>query len=144
VEQRIRFRGWLGAHELAQEFADASIVALPSLWPEPFGIVGIEGFAAGRPAVASMTGGITDWLEPGVSGLGVPAGKVGELAGALAGLLEDPARQREMGLAGRDSLRGRFSLERHVGAICEAYGAARVAWELARGASPRASVRSAA
>ncbi len=59
---------------LAQEFADASIVAVPSVWPEPFGIVGIEGFAAGRPAVASRIGGIGDWLDDGVSGLMVLAG----------------------------------------------------------------------
>ncbi len=36
---------------------------VPSVWPEPFGIIGIEGFAAGRPAVASGTGGIGDWLR---------------------------------------------------------------------------------
>ena len=51
VDERVRFRGWLAPEELAREFADASVVVIPSLWPEPFGLVGIEGFAAGRPAV---------------------------------------------------------------------------------------------
>src|SRR5205085_2054785 len=53
LQQRVRFTGWLSADDLAEELAQASIVALPSVWPEPFGIVGIEGFAAGRPAVAT-------------------------------------------------------------------------------------------
>ena len=46
----------LGPDELARHIADASALAVPSLWPEPFGIVGIEAFAACRPAVASATG----------------------------------------------------------------------------------------
>jgi glycosyltransferase involved in cell wall biosynthesis len=63
VLERVRFKGWLGADELAQELADASVVAIPSVWPEPFGLVGIEALAAGRPVVASSTGGITDWRQ---------------------------------------------------------------------------------
>ena len=53
---------------------------MPSLWPEPFGLVGIEALAAGRPVVASATGGIGDWLEDGVGGLMVPPGDPGALA----------------------------------------------------------------
>ncbi len=49
LEQRVRFTGWLDAEDLAQELADASVVVVPSLWPEPFGLVGIEALAAGRP-----------------------------------------------------------------------------------------------
>jgi len=128
VEERIEFAGWLEPDALAQEFADASIVAVPSLWPEPFGIVGIEGFAAGRPAVASRTGGIGDWLKDGVSGLMVAPGDPGALAGALNELLADPERRDRMGAAGEATLRSRFTLEHHLAAITEAYTAAREAW----------------
>lgn len=135
LEHRVEFRGWLAPRELAQEFADASVVAVPSLWPEPFGIVGIEGFAAGRPAVASDTGGVRDWLEHGVSGLAVPAGDAAALARALGELLDDPARRDRMGAAGKATVESRFSAERHLAAIGEAYDAARAHWESERSSS---------
>ncbi|MCW3017719.1 MAG: hypothetical protein JWN10_27, partial [Solirubrobacterales bacterium] len=87
VGDRVSFRGWLAADGLAAELAQASVVAIPSLWPEPFGLVGIETFALGRPVVASATGGIGDWLEDGVSGLLVAPGDSAALAAALNELL---------------------------------------------------------
>jgi glycosyltransferase involved in cell wall biosynthesis len=129
VERRVHFRGWLDPEQLARELANTSVVAIPSLWPEPFGLVGIEALAAGRPVVASLTGGIPDWLEDGVTGVGVQPGDVRGLARALAALLADPQRQRAIGAAGREVVAARFSPERHVGALLEAYRAARASWE---------------
>lgn len=128
VEERVEFAGWLDPEAIAREFADAALVAVPSLWPEPFGIVGIEGFAAGCAAVASRTGGIGDWLDDGVSGLMVPAGDARALARALNELLADPDRRRGMAAAGRATLQARFTPEHHLAAITEAYAGAREAW----------------
>ena len=132
LEDRVRFKGWLDPDGLAQEFAEASIVVVPSLWPEPFGIVGIEAFAAGRPVIATDTGGIGDWLQDGVSGLLVAPGDAAALAAALGELLDDPQRQRIMGAAGKATVAAKFSLEHHLAAISEAYGAARASWESTR------------
>jgi glycosyltransferase involved in cell wall biosynthesis len=129
LEDRARFTGWLGPGDLAHELAEASVVAVPSVWPEPFGLVGIEGFEAGRPAVATATGGIGEWLQDGVSGLMVPPGDAGALAEALAQLLEDPDRQRCMGAAGREHTRLHFSAERHLQALLESYARARELFE---------------
>jgi glycosyltransferase involved in cell wall biosynthesis len=128
VERRVHFRGWMDADRLADEVAGASVLAVPSLWPEPFGIVGIEAFAAGRPAVGSATGGIVDWLEDGVSGTTVPPGDVGALARALARLLDDPQLRRTMGRAGKALVAERFSAERHVAEITHAYRRALDGW----------------
>jgi glycosyltransferase involved in cell wall biosynthesis len=137
VQRRVDFRGWIGARELAGELANASVVAVPSLWPEPFGLVGIEALAAGRPVVASATGGIGDWLQDGVTGLSVRPGDPGELASALEELLGDPARQHALGLAGRRLVADRFSPERHLAALTDAYRRARARWESERGAGRR-------
>ena len=128
MDGRVMFKGWLGPEQLARELADASIVVVPSLWPEPFGLVGIEALAAGRPVIASATGGIADWLDDGVSGLCVTPGDVDALAHALNELLADPQRQRTMGLAGRESVNLRFSPERHLAGILDAYANARATW----------------
>ncbi len=129
VDGRVELTGWLAPDALAVQLAEASVVALPALWPEPFGLVGIEAHQAGRPVVASATGGVRDWLHDGVDGLLVPPGDVRALAGALSELLDDPERQARMGAAGRESVAARFTPERHVAALDEAYRAARRAWE---------------
>jgi glycosyltransferase involved in cell wall biosynthesis len=129
VAQRVSFAGWLGPEQLARELAEASVVAIPSLWPEPFGLVGIEALAAGRPVVASATGGVEDWLEDGRSGLCVQPGDVGALARALSELLSDPERQRTMGEAGRATVGERFTEQRHIAALLDAYAAARETWQ---------------
>lgn len=129
IEQRVTFKGWLDPQALAQELADASVVVVPSLWPEPFGLVGIEALAAGRPVVASATGGIPDWLEHGVSGLLVQPGDPVALARALNELLADTDWQRAMGAAGREAVAQRFTPDHHVAALLDGYREAREHWE---------------
>lgn len=136
VERRVSFKGWLSAEQLMEEFANASVVVVPSLWPEPFGLVGIEALATGRPVIASATGGIEDWLDDGVSGLCVKPGDSHALAQALNELLADPDRQRAMGAAGRDAVKARFSPERHVTALLEAYSNAHATWSAERCGEP--------
>jgi glycosyltransferase involved in cell wall biosynthesis len=139
LEQRVRFTGWLGPQELAVELLGACVAVVPSVWPEPFGIVGIEAHAAGKPVIASATGGIGDWLEDGVSGVLVPAGDPRALARALNALLGDPERRRAMGRAGKRSVAARFSAERHLQALQQAYAAALCA----RGSGRPAAITSA-
>jgi glycosyltransferase involved in cell wall biosynthesis len=133
VGDRVSFAGWLEPQQLARALAEASVVAIPSLWPEPFGLVGIEAFAAGRPVVASDTGGVEDWLDPGRTGLSVPAGDANALARALSELLDDPQRQQSMGAAGRLTVERRFTERHHVTALLGAYDAARRRWERSGG-----------
>jgi glycosyltransferase involved in cell wall biosynthesis len=144
VGERVRFTGWLAPAQLARELAEASVVAMPSLWPEPFGLVGIEAHAAGRPVVASATGGVRDWLKDGVNGLLVEPGDPRALAAALEQLLADPARQREMGEAGRALVAARFTPELHVAALAQAYATARASWESTRDGDSAGSATSTA
>ncbi len=129
VADRVAFPGWLPPEELARELAEASVVVVPSLWPEPFGIVGIEALAAGRPVVASATGGIEDWLRADVSGLLFRPGDHRDLARGLGELLDDPERQARMGQAGALDVAERFTPQRHVEALMGAYAGAREAWD---------------
>jgi len=132
VLERFSFRGWLQGDEFAAQLAASTLVAIPSKWPEPFGLVGIEALAAGRPAVASDGGGIVDWLQDGVNGLLVPPGDVGALAAAIGELVADPQRCAQMGAAGHRMVAERFSPEQHVTQLMVAYRQARLNWETAQ------------
>lgn len=74
---------------------------VPSIWPEPFGIVAIEAMACGRPVVASRTGGLPDVVVDGESGILVPPGDAEALATALQRLIDDRPLLERMGTAAR-------------------------------------------
>ncbi|HUN71546.1 MAG TPA: glycosyltransferase family 4 protein [Steroidobacteraceae bacterium] len=94
------------------------VLAVPSLYPEPFGRVSVEAQATATPVVCSLVGGLPETFDAGSTGLGVAPGDAEALAGALLALSRDPERRRRMGAAGRDFACARFSLER-IGADFE-------------------------
>ncbi len=114
IAERVEFLGWLPPAQVEDVMDRASVVAIPSIWPEGFGIVGIEAMAHGRPVVAFDVGGIREWLRHEETGLLVPPDDIRSLAEALAGLLGNPDRARRMGEAGRKAAEGRFRPEHHV------------------------------
>ena len=87
------FPGWVNAEDRHLWLTRASIAALPSTWPEPFGLVGLEAAAAGVATIAFNVGGISEWLQDGVNGVAVPAPPSAEaFSAALTGVLSDRAR----------------------------------------------------
>ena len=73
---------------------------VPSLWPEPFGIVIIEAMAASKPVIASSVGGIPEIISDGREGLLIAPGDAGALRSAMSRLLGDAGLREKMGLAG--------------------------------------------
>jgi glycosyltransferase involved in cell wall biosynthesis len=97
----IRLHGLLGAEALAELYRDCDVVALPTLWSEPFGRVPLEAGAATRPVVAYAAGGLAETVIDGVTGRLAPIGDRAAFIEALAELAGDPARARLMGAAAR-------------------------------------------
>lgn len=112
--ERVFFTGWLGGQTLEALYARAALVVFPSVWNEPFGLVGIEAMAHGLPVVAFRVGGVPEWLEDGVNGLAVSRGDTDAMAAAIDALLGDPARAQGLGQAGIATVRTRLTRERHV------------------------------
>jgi len=97
---RVRAQGVVEDAERVRLLHSADLVCAPSLRGESFGIVLVEGMAAGRPVVASAIPGYVDVL-PEDCGRLVPPGDAPALARALAGLLADAPLRLRMGEAGR-------------------------------------------
>jgi glycosyltransferase involved in cell wall biosynthesis len=94
----IEMTGWVEAEDRARVYGRGLLVAVPSLWPEPFGLVGLDAASLGRPAVAFDVGGIKEWLTDGVNGrLVTPSAGDEGLARAIVSLLDDPAERERMG-----------------------------------------------
>ncbi len=88
---RVRFLGEIPPREMDVWYGRARIVLFPVLRHEPFGLVGIEALAHGRPVVAFGGGGADEWLADGESALRVDAREAAPYADAIARLLGDPA-----------------------------------------------------
>jgi glycogen(starch) synthase len=56
---------------------------------QPFGMVALEAAAAGAPIAVAQTGGLTEIVEPGVTGMTFPAKDPDSLADAVSTLLAD-------------------------------------------------------
>jgi glycogen synthase len=99
---------WLGAlphEEVLPLFRSARAVIIPSLWADPCPTVVLEAMAAGRPVVASASGGILDMVVDGVTGRLVEPGDASALATAITSVLSDPQQAQAFGVAGRDRAR---------------------------------------
>jgi glycosyltransferase involved in cell wall biosynthesis len=74
----------------ADRIGDAWAVVAPSIFQEPFGLVGVEAIVRGIPVIATNGGGFRETVEPGVSGLLVPHGDHEALADAMLEVAADP------------------------------------------------------
>jgi len=109
------FPGWVSPEQKLNLLRQSDLLAIPSLWPEPFGLVGIEAGSFGVPAVGYSVGGIPDWLIPGRSGELAPGQPptVHGLADAIVRALADTGHYRKLCMGAWEVARS-FSLERHL------------------------------
>ena len=76
----------------------ATVVVVPSLVDEAFGLVTIEAFAFGKPVIASNIGGLPELIQHGETGWLVEAGNVQRLAEQLQFVAKfDPILLKKMG-----------------------------------------------
>lgn len=81
----------------------------------------MESMDAGVPVVATRVGGTPDLIEDGVQGVLVPPRDPAALAAAIAGLLDDPERRREMGERARERRSSEFDIEVSAARFGELY-----------------------
>jgi starch synthase len=109
--------------EAIQLYSHCAVFCCPSVY-EPFGIINLEAMACRAPVVASATGGILEVVVEGETGHLVPftadpvttfpadpAQFARDLASGITDLLDDPAKAKRMGEAGRRRVEAQFAWE---------------------------------
>jgi phosphatidylinositol alpha-mannosyltransferase len=119
VAARILAHGRVGDEERARILARADVLCAPALEGESFGIVLVEGMAAGLPVVATAIPGYVDVLPPTCGRL-VPPGDPAALGSALAELVSDPELRTALGEAGRQEAL-RYDWSRVAAEIVDVY-----------------------
>lgn len=121
---RLELRPWTSRADVREAIWRASVTIFPSIWDEPFGLVGLESQTLGVPVVAYDTGGIRDWLGDGITGYSVPVRDVGALAVGAERLLGDPELRAAMGRRGMERSAIDFTRSGHVSRLLTRYQSA--------------------
>ena len=128
----VHFLGWRSPGELSALYRGAVAVIVPTLGHEAFGLVALEAFAHGTPAVVPRFGALLELVE--ASGGGLTYADDDELHNALGRLAQDESLRAEAGRRGREAFLARWTPERHldryfrlVEAMAERRGDARLA-----------------
>jgi glycosyltransferase involved in cell wall biosynthesis len=120
VGHAVQFVGWQTPAQLAPLLAGAAVAAVPSLWPESFGLSAVEALAAGCAVVATDSGGLADVIRHGETGLLVSPADPAALAAAINTLLGDQELARRLTSAGH-RLAGTFTMAAHADAVADLY-----------------------
>jgi glycosyltransferase involved in cell wall biosynthesis len=111
------FHGWVAGDARTTLLRSASVIAVPSLWPEPFGLVGLEAAVHGVPAAGFDVGGIKEWLRDDVNGRLVPeVGSSSAFGSAIARILTSTSELVRLG-EGAVRVASELTLEVHLATV---------------------------
>lgn len=110
VAERVRWLGVLDQPALAERYARAGALVVPSV-DEGLGLVAVEAALCETPVIASRSGGLTDVVKDGVTGLLTDPGDPAALAGALDALADRDDAGAALGREGRRRALERFAPE---------------------------------
>ncbi len=117
LSKRVRFEGYVSQENVQEFYSEASVAVVSSIWPEPFGAVGIEAMRHGLPVVAFDAGGISEWLIDGENGFLVPWMDRARFAARIEQLLRDKALARKLGEHGRHLALEKFDFDNYISGL---------------------------
>lgn len=148
LQEKVLFTGFMANRSLHQLYRCADVAVFPSLY-EPFGIVALEGMAAGAAVVTSDAGGLKEVCLHDKTGTNFYAGNGESLAWAVLDVLRNPKKAVQMKAAARERLGSDFSwaniaeqtkdvYERVWSEFLTSYWADNTLWPVTPGAAERA------
>lgn len=117
--ERIEYVGYV--EDIGEWYRKAAILVVPSVWEEPFGLVGIEGFTHGTAVIASDTGGIPEWCIHDQTGLLFQPGVTKDLIWKIKDCINNPIATEKRVANAYQLLRANFMPELHVKRMVSLY-----------------------
>lgn len=120
LTNQVVFLGHRTREELRVLYEKCGVFVIPSIWPEPFGKVGIEAMSVGRPVIGTDVGGISEWLTDGEVGYLIPPERSDMIAEKIITLFKDPALLTRFSKHARTRAE-EFSIELHATRVIALY-----------------------
>ncbi|AIE87099.1 glycosyltransferase [Fimbriimonas ginsengisoli Gsoil 348] len=148
LREKVLFTGFMANRSLHQLYRVADVAVFPSLY-EPFGIVALEGMAAGAAVVTSDAGGLKEVVLHDKTGTLTYVGNPESLAWGILHVLRDPERANRLAENAKKRLRTDFEWPRIADQTIEVYNrvwaeflgsywADQTVWPVTPGAAERA------
>lgn len=100
IADRVNWIGQLPHPQLVEYYRRASAMVVPSV-DEGLGLAAVEALLCETPVVAFESGGLTDVIRDGQTGILVPPGNVPALTAGLDKMLDNREEAKALGVAGR-------------------------------------------
>jgi glycogen synthase len=124
-DENVRYEGFVRDRRmLPSYYREASVFASPAEHEVGVANVYIEAMAASCPVVAATTGGASEAVIDGETGVLVPPEDPAATAAALDAVLGDDALRRRLGSAGRERAEAYFGMEPYIERVLATYGKA--------------------
>lgn len=121
LSDKVFFTGWAGREQVNDMIDGAFLILFPSVYPEAFGIVGIEAMMRGKPVIGFDVGGVSTWLENGVTGYMVNNKDLSAFEQKTELLLDDHEKYMRMAGTARKIAQEKYSPQRHIKELLDAY-----------------------
>jgi len=118
ISDKVKFLGF--KNNIPELLSVIDIFVLPSLWEGMPNVV-LEAMAAGKPVIATDTGGSKDIIRSNVNGVLVEPENSEALAEAILKLLGDPAQRQRLGQSARETVKKRFSIDKTISKTEQVY-----------------------
>lgn len=119
LEKRVTFSPWIPRVEMPEVMRSHDVLVLPTEHAEPFARVVLEAMAAGLTVVSTSTGGTSEIVRHGETGLMFAAGDPEDLARKLLRLIREPELRESLARAGQARVMADYSMDRMVDEIEE-------------------------
>jgi glycosyltransferase involved in cell wall biosynthesis len=120
IGERVRFLGRQSRQQVAAAMRRCTVFVLPSRY-EGLGCVYLEAMSGAKPVIGCRGQGIAEIIQHGFNGFLVGPDNENELTLALAMLLCDEPRRRNLGAAARDTILERLTLAQQAESLARIY-----------------------
>lgn len=101
LNHKIKFHKWQSKTYINDALSACTLLIFPSIYPEAFGISGIEAMMHGKPVVGFDVGGVSTWLKDGITGFLVKPGDIEMMRERTSQLLSDTTLYKRMSTEAR-------------------------------------------
>lgn len=108
------YHGWQSKAQLLQHLRESFLLIFTSIYPEAYGMVGIEALSQGVPVLAFDVGGVKDWLKNGVNGFLFTKKNILNMERTVFYLAENPEKYIELCQSIFEKQRKKNSLTTHI------------------------------